>query len=278
MELLTLPKPPDACIPISDEDFVRLKAMHGNTLWTDPERCLTCLGKRQFNRRHADGSIHAYKCECEEQWLLYLWMINAGIGLAYQRLGLADTTAINEAAQVKIWDYLSADRLPYNLSLGQGIMLWSPDRGTGKSLMATLALKSVLLAGYSGYMTTFNDMLDLYQSTWRDDDQKRWFDRRVRNTSFLVIDDIGRENRSANVTESMFDSVIRARNAAALPTIITTNLKPEEVQQGYGHNVLSLLSGSLVSVEVKGSDYRKIEIQRAQEDVIAKVSRPVVVL
>jgi hypothetical protein len=27
------------------------------------------------------------RCDCKEQWILHLWMLNAGIGLAYQRLG-----------------------------------------------------------------------------------------------------------------------------------------------------------------------------------------------
>jgi hypothetical protein len=278
MGRLSLDPNPEACLPVLDEDFARLRAQYGSSLWSSPEkRCLTCNRQGWFRRRTQAGIVE-YDCDCTEQWLLHLWLLNAGIGIAYQRLGLDDVTAISESAQAEVWAYLDPDALPHNLALGRGLMLWSPDRGTGKSLMAVLALKAVLAAGYDGYFTTFTDMLDNYQSSWRDEAQRKWFDRRVRNVAFLVIDDIGREHRSAQVTESMFDAVVRARNAAALPTIITTNLTPEEVQQGYGHNVLSLLSGSLHHVEVKGKDYRERYREELAQDVRDKVSRPVVML
>ena len=121
-------------------------------------------------------------------------------------------------------------------------------------------------------------MLDMYQSTWRDKEEKAWFDRRVRNVQFLVIDDIGKEGpqRSRDVSESMVDAVIRARNAASLPTIITTNLSPEEVDQGY--SVASLLAGTVKPVHVVGQDYRQVQREQADQDVVDDVYRPVVMV
>jgi hypothetical protein len=272
----TLTPNPEKCLPIPDDDMMRLRATYGSSLWSNPEtQCKTCDKRGWFRFRRESGEIIEVECDCTEQWLLHLWLLNAGIGLAYQRLGMRDVVAVPKSVQEKFADYLDKDHIAANLHLGRGLMLWSPDRGTGKSLLATLALKSVMELGYDGYFTTFPDLIDTYTATWRDQDQKRWFDRRVRNAGFLVIDDIGREYRNAEMTESMIDGVIRARAAAARPTIVTTNLKPEDLQSGYGHNVLSLLSGSLAYVEVRGTDYRKTYESSLADDVRDGVSRPV---
>lgn len=264
-------------MPIGDDDFARLKSLYGSSLWSSPKQCKTCGGKRVFKRRDPDG-IHEYECPCEEQWMLHLWLLNAGIGLAYQRLGLSDVKAVKKDPLMAFYSYLDPEALERSLRLGRGLMLWSGDKGTGKSLLANLALKRVMESGYDGYYTTFTDMVDTYQSTWRDDDQRRWFDRRVRNAGFLVIDDIGREHRNTQVIESMFDAVMRGRGTASMPTIITTNLSPEEIQHGYGPNVLSLLTGSMTHVEVQGLDYRNTYREMLDQDAADGVDRPVVML
>lgn len=270
-------------MPLSDEDFARLVAQHGTSLWRTPEKgCRTCGDQRWFRTR-LGKKIVEYDCDCEQQWLLYMWLLNAGIGISYQRLSLLDCDPIDHAAMDTVVEYLDPDRVKHNLNLGLGMVLWSEVRGTGKSLLASMMLKRVMELGYDGYFTTFSDMLDMYASSWRDPEQKRWFDRRVRNVSFLVIDDIGRENESRGegkdehsmgMKDAMVDAVIRARNAAALPTIITTNFTPEKVGRRY--DVVSLLSGSAKFVEVSGPDYRQTAYREAEQDSIDGLYRPVV--
>ena len=280
MARLSLPPNPDACLPLGEEDFARLKDLHGASLWTVPFKgCPTCGDKRWFARRkHGGGDVDLYDCDCEQQWLLYLWLLNAGIGTSYQRLCLDDVPDDRLKSVMEALDYMADDRIQGNLRLGLGLMLWSESRGTGKTLVSTLVLKKVLAAGYDGFFTTFSDMLDMYQSTWRDPEQKRWFDRKVRNVSFLVIDDIGKEGqtRSRSVTESMVDSVIRARNSAALPTIITTNFTPDQIDQGY--SVASLLAGTVKPIEIVGADFRQVQREQAEQDVLDDVYRPVVMV
>jgi hypothetical protein len=278
MAHLSLPPNPSACLPLNDEDFTRLRQQHGTSLWSTPLKgCKTCMDQRWFAVRAKDEVV-LYDCDCEEQWLLYMWLLNAGIGLTYQRLGLLDCEAVNPRAMDQVIAYLEPSRIGRNLNLGLGMMLWSEGRGTGKSLLSTIVLKKVLEMGYDGYFTTFTDMLDMYQSSWRDPEQRKWFDRKVRNVSFLVVDDIGKEGkqRSMDGKESMIDAVIRARNAAALPTIITTNWTPEEIGQGY--SVLSLLSGSVEFIEVTGEDYRKSFRRQSIKDAEDGISRPVVMV
>lgn len=290
MARLSLDDNPDACLPLDDESFYRLKRQYGESLWARPHPCQTCDDRGWFKRREPDGSIAEYDCDCEAQWVLHLWLLNAGIGKAYQRLSLRDVPDERLKSVTEALDYIG--HIEGNLRLGLGLMLWSELRGTGKTLVATLALKRVLAAGYDGYFTTFSDMLDMYASSWRDKEEKRWFDQRVRNVQFLVIDDIGKENEarrrkasetggnsnehSLGMIEAMVDAVVRARNAAALPTIITTNLTPKEIDQGY--SVASLLAGTVKPVHVIGRDYRQGQHEESERDVIDGIRRPVVMV
>ncbi len=134
-------------------------------------------------------------------------------------------------------------------------------------MLATLLLKSLLASGADCYFTQFNEMLTFFSDGWRDAEEKAWFTKKVRNAGVLVVDDMGREYKGrSEIAEAMFDTVIRARVAASRPTIITTNYTPEQMLQGYGGNILSLLSEVNVEVHLPGADYRKQARERLLKD------------
>jgi DNA replication protein DnaC len=111
----------------------------------------------------------------------------------------------------------------------------------------------------------------------------------VRNAGILFIDDIGREHkpttmnqgkvdtRPGAVRETMLEAVIRQRVANCQPTIITTNLTPDDVANGYGGHTMSLLTEKTTFVEVTGSDRRREIEVREKRFVLAGMKRPVVV-
>ena len=275
MTLRRLRPNPPACLPISPVDMERLQSQHAN-LWRTPTKgCLTCNDQRTFRAREG-GQIVEYECDCTSQWLLHYWLLNAGIALGYQRLAASDVVTVAPQARDQVLDY-AAD-LESMIRYGRGLILLSPDRGTGKTMIAALTLKRALASGHDGYLTTFNQLLDRYQRTWRDDDEQRWFARRVRNATLLVIDDVGRENSGRRgVAEGMFDDIIRARVADQRPTIITTNYTAEQIQQDYSANAMSLLTECSTFVRMDGPDYRLIMNERIAQDVLDGVVRPLVI-
>lgn len=252
-------------------------------LWADPSKtCLTCTfevtGTKTFKSRVA-GVVEDYAtfdCNCADQWRLNRWLLNAGIGVRYQRLSWDDVRTVSVPVQEAVMGY-TLD-VAKHLAQGAGLTLWSPNRGTGKTLLATLLAKAVLAAGYDGYFIQFNEMLDAFSAGWRNEEERAWFIRRVRNAQLLVVDDMGREHKGrAEVAESMFDTVIRARVAGAMPTIITTNYTQQDMLTGYGPNVLSLLSEVNEAIEVSGVDYRPQMASQDAQDRADGVVRPLVI-
>ena len=271
---------PIGCRSLTDPEASRLQSQDAH-LWLTPKTtCLTCTkeshgGVATFRTREY-GEIVTYDCSCMEQWKLHRWLLNAGVDKRYQRFSWDDATHVNGDAQSAVMRYVV--NAPSQISRGDGLTLWSEGRGTGKTLLASLLLKGLMADGHDGYFTQFNEMLENYTAGWRNQDERAWFTRRVRNAGVLVVDDMGRENKGrANITESMFDTVIRARVAACKPTIITTNYTPDQLFQGYGSNVMSLLNEVNSYVEVSGIDYRPVVREQRVQDGLDGIVYPIVV-
>ncbi len=256
--------PPPGLRTLTDPEAARLRKQYPD-LWADPKKtCLTCSKTGSFKYR--DGAqIVDVVCDCLTQWKMHRWMLNAGIGLRYQRLSWLDASGVRADVQRQVFEYF--EQAEANLATGTGITFWSKDKGTGKTLLSTLLVKSLMTRGADVYFTQFNEMLDFFSDGWRDAEEKAWFVKKVRNAGVLVADDMGREYKGrSEVAEAMFDTVIRARVAASRPTFITTNYTPEEMLQGYGGNVLSLLSEVNIEVHVPGADYRPKVRERSIRD------------
>jgi len=273
---------PTGCRSLTDPEVKRLRQSHP-TLWANPHKtCLTCRHEtkdsgapRSFQARF-DGQVVTYDCDCVAQWRLHRWMLNAGIGIRYQRLSWFDADAVNVAAANEVVSYL--DNAPGLVNQGRGLTLWAQETGTGKTMLSALLLKGLLAEGYDGFFVQFNEMIDQFTAGWRSEEERGWFIKTIRNAGVLVVDDMGREHKGrAEVVEAMFDTVIRARVAASMPTLITTNYTPQEMLVGYGGNVLSLLSEVNSNVHVPGMDYRPKVALRADADAKAGLSQPFVV-
>jgi len=269
--LSKLPTNPKACRLLKDAEMQRL-VKSSATQWIDPEHgCLTCGDAKTFT---TPGGVKM-ECDCVSQWMLYHWLLNAGIDKSYQRLDWTDLTHVSNKAQQAAGEY--AENLEYNVRMGRGLIFWSRDTGTGKTLLASLLAKKALVDGYDVYFTPFNEMISTFTSGWKDEEEKTWFIKRVRNVPILVVDDIGKEAKGAsNMIDAMFDMVMRHRVSAGLPTIITTNLEPQDIKAGYGRFVMSLLSEQSEMVEVPGMDYRTTKSEENAREARAKTVRPLV--
>lgn len=263
-----LPALPPTVRPLSDPESERLRQDYPG-LWADPRStCLTCEGKKVFLARDGQQT----ECDCVAQWVLHRFLLNAGVDIAYQRMDWDDALSVPDSMQMAVLEYADFASRYVNVGLG---MILSGAPGTGKTLLASLLLKRLLQDGHDGYFTQFNEMLDSYTTSWRNEAERAWFTRRVRNAAILVVDDIGKEAKGReNITGSMFDAVIRARVAGARPTIITTNYTLEDMRVGYGGAVMSLLAESSLDYTVTGEDYRSRARSRVLDDLAKGVTRP----
>lgn len=259
-----LPPLPPGVRSLTDPESSRLRQQNTD-LWINPQKsCLTCSKQGSFKAR-SGSQIVDVECRCVDQWKLHRWLLNAGVGLRYQRISWVDAVGVPANVQMAVLEYV--DQAEANIATGTGLTLWSPDKGTGKSMLATLLIKALLAKGNDCFFIQFNEMLNFFSDGWRDKDEREWFTRKVRNAGVLGVDDMGREYKGrAEVAEAMFDTVIRARVASARPTIITTNYTPEQMLAGYGGNILSLLSEVNTEIHVPGQDFRPRARERLMRD------------
>jgi DNA replication protein DnaC len=149
---------------------------------------------------------------------------------------------------------------------GDGLLLYGPP-GTGKTTMAAIALQHVTALGWSGKFIRTQDYYALRLAAMREQDpseQERlqsafdcylagWKGWRV-----MVLDDLGKEYSTASgFSENLIEDLIRSRYTDAVPTIVTTNLAPSEIEERYGAAMGSYIHEAFWSVQVKGKDFRR---------------------
>jgi DNA replication protein DnaC len=273
---------PRACTPLTDQDLNRLKAAR-TRLWTDPKAtCLTCLKQNgntfrwydQTDGRRDESKIATYDCLCVDQWLMHLWFLDAGIPLNYQRLSWDDVRAVPQPIVAQIMQY--AVEAARNIAAGRNLILWSANPGTGKTLLLALLAKALMVEGFKVHFSQFNEIIDLFTSSWRDQAEREQWNRRVRNVDVLAMDDWGKEHKGRlEMVEAMVDQIIRARVSDSAPTIITTNLTPQQMQDGYGGYVMSLLSETADFISIDGADYRPRRRELTRQETDLGLARPI---
>ena len=77
----------------------------------------------------------------------------------------------------------------------------------------------------------------------------------------LVLDDLGTELSTAFYQTALLD-IINARLLAERPTIISTNLSPDELKSRYGVQIASRILGTYHPLQFKGDDIRQQKLER----------------
>lgn len=74
----------------------------------------------------------------------------------------------------------------------------------------------------------------------------------------LILDDLGAEFQTSFTVSSLYN-IVNNRLLSALPTIISTNLGPKELEEKYTQRIASRFVGSYVSLGFCGSDIRQLK-------------------
>jgi DNA replication protein DnaC len=273
-----LPALPDSIRTLTNEEAQRLNRLGFNA--HTPENCLTCRGTKTF-QWWSDASrteVIEWKCNCIDQWRLHRYLTHSGVPVLYQRLGWGDLTGVDDSALELIGDYL--EYADVNMSQGRGMVLYG-NPGTGKTLLGMLILKTLIAKGHEGRSLSFIEMLDQFQSTFRNDEERERFFASVRNAPVLLLDDVGKEYRGRTermeLIRTAFDGILRHRVANQLPTIVTTNAALGQLEGDYG-GVLGLIEGSSISHRFQGDDFRRTQMEeRTLDEAKRKLVRPVVI-
>lgn len=207
-------------------------------------------------------------------------------GLPMKTLGreFSDLDPSPELEIVKSWvEQVKSGQIiqnPGSPKCGLGLMLVG-EPGHGKTTMASTALQE-LIRGISaevfggvenlprrfGAFMDYPKLLRLQKAQWSepDDEAQIFLDgvygdgSRINNVSVFILDDLGKEHRTATGwAENTFDALLRSRFNAGLPTIVTTNVPLKNWGTVYGEAMGSFAHEAFISLAIKapGGDRRK---------------------
>lgn len=253
-----------------DDEYARVLKREPNMGKGYDEWCPTCDKKGVYT---AVGGAET-ECDCQMQVALFKWYSASGVGQTYMRLGWLDYHG-PEGVLVGVNKYIEKfDDFNRN---GMGLYL-SGGFGVGKTMLTNLVLKHLIKRGISCFATTFANTIEMFTAGWGDRVEKEWFQRKFLQSQVLLLDDLGKELRNTKVAlaETTFDSILRQRVTDGRPTMVTTNLTPADLGQGYGNAILSLIREQSLEEVVSGSDFRPKANDRKVDEVLKGWVRPIV--
>jgi DNA replication protein DnaC len=254
---------------LSDDEAARLYRNHPHLGRSWQRFCPTCDKTGHYRWRGRD-----HDCDCEYQLQLHKHYLASGIGLTYQRLDWDDY-----AGPTRVLDgvvkYL--DKRHEFMRRGMG-MYFLGSYGTGKTMLANLVLKELVKDGLTCWATTFSQTVEMFTAGWSDRADKEYFQQKFINSQVLLLDDVGKELRGTRLAlaETTFDAILRQRVQAGRTTVITTNMTPADLEDGYGSAILSLIREKSLELVFDGADFRTTARERETDEVLRGEVRPIV--
>lgn len=248
---------------LSDTDYSiaeRLARQSGIKLDT----CPTCLDKESYRYRGVE-----YDCDCETQIALRARYLIANIGEQYMRLDWADYNG-PDWVKKEVAGYL--DQWQDFKQQGMGLEFGGKGLGVGKTFGATYVGKELIKQGQRVFFCPFVDMVSSFE---KQDGEE--LEARMRETTYLVLDELlpPVSERQHHLYATRLEALIRHRTNHNLPTIITTNMTPEELDEEYPRTY-SLLAAKQLRFDLTGADARRGKVaQENMELVLNREVRPI---
>lgn len=205
-----------------------------------------------------------HECDCDTQMQLRKHYLLANIGDQYQRLNWDDfngSDAVKDAVAIYLdkWDKAKLN--------GMGMEFSSPNLGVGKTFAATHVGKELVKRGEAVFFLPFLEVIGLLS---QDKAVKTSTEQRLRDTTVLILDEVVPAVSVAQhaLFSRQFEELIRHRTNFNRVTVMTTNLKPQELHEEYPRTY-SLLEAKQIRVEMSGGDARQTFIAQQNLELMA---------
>ena len=137
-----------------------------------------------------------------------------------------------------------------------GSMLFSGDTGLGKTFLAACIARTVAERGYSViYESAAHLFSKMERARFGGNEDTRHESEKYTQCDLLIIDDLGTEMPSQFVTSALY-TLVNDRLLSGKSTIISTNLRADELDYRYSPQIASRLRGSYKRVAFLGDDIR----------------------
>lgn len=247
---------------LNDEDFERV-----NKFFPMTGKCPTCNDEKVYRLNGEE-----FDCDCDVQRLLQKHYFAANIPKRYHDICLnqhfigADREDVLRITN----EYLENFDSNFHFGLGITFAGWL---GSGKTFAMTSILKDLLKQGRSTYFITFEELINVWGASYSDEVSKRTLTERLQSVDILGLDELRTDPRNAGgFLANGLDNVIRHRTANRIPTLITTNMIPEKLEQEFP-KVASLLSEANDWLIFTGKDVRGGEINERTRELAKRGER-----
>ena len=134
--------------------------------------------------------------------------------------GFTKSAAESALDNAKMW----TENMPYNMSEGIGLYMYSRAKGSGKTMMACIIGNELMRQGYGVLFATTLDILDKIKETWNDGKEKESdVLKKLITAPVLILDDIGVEGTKDWIRERFY-KIINDRYVNKKPIIYTSNV------------------------------------------------------
>ncbi|MCR4925694.1 MAG: ATP-binding protein [Clostridiales bacterium] len=146
-----------------------------------------------------------------------------------------------------------------DFSLSSPSLLFSGKTGLGKTHLSLAIADKVIDKGYNLIYGSAQNLLNKVENEHfgRGDSKTETLDKML-DCDLLILDDLGAEF-STQFTVATIYNIINSRMLTSLPTIISTNLNPQELEDRYTERVTSRIISSYIPLMFCGKDIRQIK-------------------
>ncbi len=136
-------------------------------------------------------------------------------------------------------------------------LLFSGGPGLGKTHLSVSIARRVIDKGVDVLYTPFQKLINRLESVRfsRSSSEYEEYLQAVTECELLVLDDVGAEFSTSFVSSLLYD-IVNSRLISGTPTIISTNLTPDEINNRYGARLMSRLFGEYKTLLFRGDDIR----------------------
>ncbi len=216
------------------------------------------------------GYIDGYMCQCMKQRLIMAGYESSGIGKLMQNNTFENFSLKYYAANPRdlenmryIYQTMRKFAETFDPRSSKSIALFG-GTGLGKTHLSVAAAKVIIERGfdviYTGAIGLFSDFerVRFGNSSGRESGERT---DRYYNCDLLVIDDLGSEVTNQFTVSCLYD-VLNTRINKGLPTLISTNLRQEEMRQKYWDRITSRIFGEFLTFMLTGTDVRAQKLRR----------------
>lgn len=153
--------------------------------------------------------------------------------------------------------YLYTTHMKENAEEGKGLLFFG-EVGRMKTTLAVCVAKEAIKQGLGVFFISMPELLDtmISMSRNRDSTELQKFEKKIKNVTFLILDDFGAEYPKDWVLNKV-DAIITHRYNEMKPVIITTNMLPDEIKERYVQRVYDRLRSTSQILGTYGDSLRK---------------------